>query len=165
MHRILIIGGQGSGKTTFAKALSEKTRLPLIHLDKLYWTDNWTPRSNAEFDSLVQIELEKPCWIIDGNMKRSLPYRLKYADTVIIFDFFRVKCIWGAFTRAIKNRGKSRDDMGCNCPEKIDFKFYKTIWNTNYRREMIEMAESEKHLQVIILKNRRQVKAFLKNKE
>ena len=37
MERILIIGGNGAGKTTFAKALAEKTQLPLVHLDALYW--------------------------------------------------------------------------------------------------------------------------------
>lgn len=31
MKRILIIGSAGSGKTTFAKALAEKTNLPLVH--------------------------------------------------------------------------------------------------------------------------------------
>lgn len=128
MSRILIVGGQGSGKTTFSKALAEKTKLPLIHLDKLYWTDNWTARSREEFDELLEKELHKPDWIIDGNFQRTLPHRLKYADTVIVFDFPRIKCIWGAFSRAVKNLGKSRSDMGGNCPERIDFKFYKTIW-------------------------------------
>lgn len=41
MKRILIIGNAGSGKTTFAKALAEKTHLPLIHLDKLFWCGEW----------------------------------------------------------------------------------------------------------------------------
>ena len=36
MQRILIIGNCGAGKSTFARALAEKTGLPLVHLDKLY---------------------------------------------------------------------------------------------------------------------------------
>ena len=32
----MIIGGNGCGKTTFAKELSDKLNLPLIHLDVLY---------------------------------------------------------------------------------------------------------------------------------
>ena len=48
MERILIIGGNGSGKTTFSRALAEVLHLPLIHLDTLYWRDNWTPAPDDE---------------------------------------------------------------------------------------------------------------------
>ncbi|WP_242835879.1 AAA family ATPase [Clostridium sp. DL-VIII] len=41
MERILIIGGNGCGKTTLAQTLASKLEIPLIHLDKLYWRDNW----------------------------------------------------------------------------------------------------------------------------
>jgi len=60
MKRILIIGNAGSGKTTFAKKLAEKTGLPLIHLDRLYWCGNWEHLSRGEFDDILQKELEKP---------------------------------------------------------------------------------------------------------
>ena len=36
-QRILIVGCPGSGKTTFALRLAEKTGLPLFHLDSVYW--------------------------------------------------------------------------------------------------------------------------------
>jgi len=41
MERVLIIGGNGCGKTTLAQKLASKLELPLIHLDVLYWRDNW----------------------------------------------------------------------------------------------------------------------------
>ena len=125
MHKILIIGGNGSGKTTFAKKLAQKTRLPLVHLDKLYWKDNWQHVTQEEFDSLLLPELKKNSWIIDGNMKRTLPLRLKYCDTVIIFDFPRALCLWGAIKRCISNYGKSRDDMGDIVPKKYHLIFIK----------------------------------------
>ena len=78
MQRILIIGNAGSGKTTFAKQLSEKLNLPLIHLDRLYWCGNWEHLSRDEFDVILQAELEKPQWIIDGNFNRTIPHRLQY---------------------------------------------------------------------------------------
>lgn len=42
MEKIVIIGGNGSGKTTFAGQLSKKLDIPLISIDKIYWSDNWT---------------------------------------------------------------------------------------------------------------------------
>lgn len=90
MQKILIIGGNGSGKTTFAKKLSSKTRLPLVHLDKLYWKDNWQHATQEEFDRLLLPELEKDNWIIDGNMKRTLPLRLNsYSPIIDFFQYFR----------------------------------------------------------------------------
>lgn len=67
MERLLIIGGNGSGKTTLSKKLSTKLKLPLIHLDVLYWRDNWEYVSEDEFDEQLLQEVTKPKWIIDGN--------------------------------------------------------------------------------------------------
>ena len=120
MKRILIIGNAGSGKTTFAKALAEKTQLPLIHLDKLLWCGEWEHLSRDEFDTILQEELDKDEWIIDGNFGRTIPHRFKYCDTVFYFDLPTITCLWGSTVRVVKNYGKSRDDMGGNCPEYFD---------------------------------------------
>jgi len=37
MKRVMIIGGSGSGKSTLARQLGEITKLPIIHIDKMYW--------------------------------------------------------------------------------------------------------------------------------
>ncbi len=163
MNKILIIGGNGSGKTTFARKLSRKLNLPLIHLDKIYWKDNWEHVTHEEFDKRLSFELLKDKWIIEGNMKRTLPLRLKYCDSVIIFDFPRWLCLWGAVKRSIVNYGKSRSDMGGNCPERLDFKFYKSIWKNN--KNMIgffyDEIKNNKDIEFIVFKNRKDVKRFL----
>lgn len=163
MKRILIIGGNGSGKTTFAKKLSAKTGLPLIHLDKLYWKDNWQHVTQEEFDKRLTPELLKSEWIIDGNMKRTLPVRLKYCDTVIFFDFPRSVCLWGAIKRSIMNYGKSRDDMGGYCPEKISTAFYKSIWcgNKAMTETFYKLIMLQDNIKVIIFKSRKDIERFL----
>ena len=167
MERILIIGGNGCGKTTLAQKLATKLDLPLIHLDVLYWRDNWKNASKDEFDELLMKELLKPKWIIDGNMNRSIPLRLKYCDTVIYMDFSRIMCVYGAIKRVVKNYGKSRFDMGGYCPEKFNkekFEFIKTIWNhdkTN-RIRFYDMLNNESAVNIIVLKNRWQVNQFLR---
>ena len=120
MKRILIIGNAGSGKTTFAKALANKTQLPLVHLDKLYWRGTWEHTAREEFDAILQNELESNEWIIDGNFNRTIPHRLKYCDTVFYFDLPVITCLMGITTRILKNYGKTRNDMGGNCPEHFD---------------------------------------------
>ena len=45
MQRILIIGCGGAGKSTLARALGEKTGLPVVHLDQIWWA----PRKLAAY--------------------------------------------------------------------------------------------------------------------
>lgn len=54
MQRILIIGNAGSGKSTFARQLAQKLKLPLVHLDQNYWQGNWEHLSREEFDAFLQ---------------------------------------------------------------------------------------------------------------
>ena len=76
MKRVLVIGGNGSGKSTFSRKLGEKTGLPVVHLDKIFWRGNWEYISREEFDVLLKTELEKAEWIIDGNFERTHEERM-----------------------------------------------------------------------------------------
>ena len=162
----MIIGGNGCGKTTFARELSDKLKLPIIHLEVLYWRDNWQTASKDEFDELLLQEITKPKWIIDGNNGRTIPLRLKYCDTVIYMDFSRLKCVYGVIKRMIKNYGKSRPDMGGYCPERFDmqeFSFFKSVWNfnKNNRRRYYDMLHNTNDVKIIILKSRKHVRELL----
>ena len=42
MDRAIVIGCPGSGKSTFARALSLRTGLELIYLDQMYWNADRT---------------------------------------------------------------------------------------------------------------------------
>lgn len=163
MKRIMIIGGNGAGKTTFAKILAQKLHLPLIHLDQLYWRDNWQVVPKDEFNRLHLAEAEKPQWVLDGNMIDTIPVRLTYADTVIYLDYSGWVCVLGVLGRILRNLGKSRPDMGGNCPERFDPRFLKTAWNFNKknRKHFYDMLKDAKDVEIIILRNRRQADAFL----
>ena len=96
--------------------------------------------SNEDFDFLVQKELEKPEWIIDGNFNRTLSHRMKYCDTIFFFDFNTISCLGGITKRLIKNYGKARMDMGGNCIERFDsnkIMLYRNVLNFNkdYRKD------------------------------
>lgn len=159
MKRILIVGRPGSGKSTLAVKLSEKLNLPLVHLDKIFWKDGWVETEREEFDSRLIAELEKDSWIIDGNYGRTIPLRLKYADTVICFDYPKLLCIWRVLKRVFTNYGKVRPDMGENCPEKFDLEFLKFVWNCPDVYERVKDFPGK----LILVKSRRDYKKFFGN--
>ena len=41
-NKIMVIGCPGGGKSTFARALGEITKLPVYHLDMLFWNADKT---------------------------------------------------------------------------------------------------------------------------
>ena len=53
MKQIIIIGCPGSGKTYFAKQLSEILQIELFHMDNIYWKKDKTHISRGELISAV----------------------------------------------------------------------------------------------------------------
>ena len=163
MERILIIGCSGSGKTTLACQIREILHLPVVHLDKLWWTGNWETVSREEFDASLALELEKQQWVMDGNYSRTMEMRLAKCDTIVYLDFDRITCLWGMVKRVTRYYGRTRPDMGGNCPERFDWEFIQWIWNFNKknRERNYRWLEETKQAEAIVLKNRRQVRKFL----
>jgi len=164
MERVLILGCGGSGKSTLARQLGALTGLEVIHLDRLFWRADWKSLSREEFDAVLAQELEKPRWIMDGNYDRTVSVRLKKCDTVIFLDYSRWTCLYGVCKRVLMHYGKTRPDMGGGCPERFDLEFMKWVWNYNRDRrpKMLKLLEDEKHAQILIFRNRRGLRAFLK---
>ena len=53
MKKVLVLGCSGSGKSTFAIKLHEQTKLPLYHLDNVWWKADKTHITREEFDSYL----------------------------------------------------------------------------------------------------------------
>ena len=163
MERVIIIGCGGAGKSPLAQKMGQKTGLPVVHLDKLFWKPGWVESTTEEIDEKIRQELGKPQWIMDGNFNRTLPMRVARADTVIYLDFSRMACLLGVLKRVLTTYGKVRPDMGEGCPERIDFEFLKWVWNynKNKRERNYRLLNEAEHAETIVLKNRRAVKKFL----
>jgi adenylate kinase family enzyme len=107
VQRVLVLGRGGSGKTSFARRLSEISGLPLIELDSEFWQPNLAPLS-ADAWAARQYELAAgDAWIMDGDLG---PYdvlepRLRRADTIFLLDFSLWRCAW----RSLR-RGRERGD-------------------------------------------------------
>lgn len=164
MERIMIIGCGGAGKSTLARLLREKTGLPVIHLDQIFWSPgNWQHLGKTEFDALLTAQAQKEKWIIDGNYNRTLELRLQKADTVIYLDYSRWQCLRGWLKRVITYWGTARPDMAPGCKEWFDPEFVKWLWryNRDNRQRNYELIAQYPNAKPIILKNRRQVRKFL----
>lgn len=160
MNRIIVIGSPGSGKSTLSKKLAKKLDLPLIHLDKLFWTSGWVGVSREEFDKKLLEEMKKDKWIMDGDYLRTLPMRLEKSDMVIYFDYSTALCLFRVIKRVIKLHGKTRSDMGNNCPERVDFEFLKYVWNyrKTKRQKTLELLKGKEN--VIIIRTKSDYKRF-----
>ena len=167
MKRVLIIGCGGAGKSTLARALGEKTGLPVVHLDSIFWLPGWVEMEKDAFDQRLREEMAKETWIMDGNFNRTMEERIAHCDTIIYLDFSRFACLRGVLKRVITTYGKVRPDMGEGCPERLDWEFLKWVWNFNKNKQeryyrMLNEAEGK---ETVVLKNRRMVKRFLRSVE
>lgn len=164
MDKILIIGCSCSGKSTLARTMGEKLGIPVIHLDQLWWKTGWETVTVEEFDSRLHLAMNADRWIMDGNYKRTLPQRIAACDTIIYLDFGRWECLRGMVQRVFGSYGKVRPDMAPGCPERFDWDFVKWIWNFNrdHRDLNYSYLARARHAKTIVLKSRKEVKAFLK---
>ncbi len=162
MKKVIVIGSPGAGKSTFAKELAQKTKLPLYHLDQIWWRENWTHISREEFNNIHAELISQDEWIIDGDYNRTRAARINACDTIFYLRYPRTVCFFGAMKRALKNRGKSRSDMAEGCVEHFDREFRRYIWNFDKTRgEDIRKALSSCDADVHIFRSRKEAKKFL----
>ena len=161
--KIQIIGYSGSGKSTLARELGDIAHIPVLHLDSTHFYGDWQERTAEEQTEIVRAFLDtNDSWVIDGNFTSIATERFEMTDMTIFLDFPKWYCFWSAYRRSRKYRGQARPDLGCM--EKFDRSFRRWILIDGRTRE-----RKKKHLanlnatsgQKVVLKNRRQVKAFL----
>ena len=161
MKKIIVIGCPGSGKTTFAEKLRDKTGIPLFYLDAIWHKPDRTHISREDFDARLSEILALDSWIIDGNYSRTIERRIAACDTVFLFDLPTQVCLDGAISRL----GKGRYDMPW-----IDIEL-----DPNFRREIEEfpvknlsviydLLEKYNDKNIVIFKSREQSDDFLTGK-
>jgi adenylate kinase family enzyme len=127
----LIIGSPGAGKTTFSKRLAQDTGLPLFHLDEMFWQTGWIEQDKGVFDKILREVLVQDQLIIDGNYKRTLAERLKYADSVYFIDAGRWRATYRILKRCFVREGLQAE----GCPQRVDLAFVKYTFWTFPRRD------------------------------
>ncbi|HVR91828.1 MAG TPA: AAA family ATPase [Novosphingobium sp.] len=123
MSRVLVIGSPGAGKSTFAKALAQRSGLPLVHLDAEYWNPGWVETPKDAWEARLAEIIAADRWVMDGNYGGSLPQRIAAPDTIVVLDYPTWLCLSRIIKRWWTHRGISRPDMAADCPERLDPSF------------------------------------------
>jgi adenylate kinase family enzyme len=165
-RRVIVTGTAGSGKSTFARALSAKTGLPVIHLDLHFWKPGWVAPSDAEWREKQRRVLAGDAWIVDGNYAETLAVRLERADTVVVLDLPWWLCAGRALVRGFR--------MPSELPEGCDYSAWRRLrdeWRLavvicrNRRsepaREREIISQHGKHVALHVLRSTRAVREFL----
>ncbi|MEO5704753.1 MAG: AAA family ATPase, partial [Candidatus Limnocylindrales bacterium] len=164
MKRVAVIGGGGAGKSKFARELGERTALPVIHLDRLYWKPGWVPMPEDAWQALHAELIEPDRWIIDGNYGSTMESRLAAPDTVVFLDLPRLVSIRGALQRHWRYRRGGRPDAAPGLQERIDLKFLWWIFrypDTRRPAVLARLAKLPATTQVFRIRSRREAREML----
>ena len=159
MNKVIVIGCPGGGKSTFSRALAEKTGLPLYYLDMMYWNEDKTQAEREAFRAGVAELAERESWIIDGNYFSTMEIRMAKCNTVFFLDYSAEVCLGGVEARM----GKPRPDMPWVETEG-DEEFIAFIKNygTDSRPKVMELLGRYSDKNIVIFKTRAEADAFLK---
>jgi adenylate kinase family enzyme len=164
MRRILVVGGPGAGKSTFARRLGARLKLPVVHLDFHYWRSGWRMPALEEWRAAVAALAAAPAWVMDGNYANTFDIRMPRADSLAWLDYPRMICMRRVLWRTLRGFGRTREDLPPGCPEQFDVEFLRFVWEYRARhRHHIEdgIARFGGHLLVRTLCSDRAVKGFL----
>ena len=159
MKKVIVIGSPGAGKSTFARKLRDKTKLPLYYLDKIWHRPDKTTVSKEEFDARLSEILATDQWIIDGNYGRTLEMRLKACDTVFLFDLPVEICLQGIRERI----GQKHEDLPWTESE-LDEEFEQ--WVKGFPNDQLPkiyslLAQSGNNRDVIVFHSREEADSYL----
>ena len=150
VQRVVVLGRGAAGKSVLARELGRVTNLPVVELDKEFWSADLKPMQLDAWRERQQALGEEPRWIMDGDLG---PYddpapRLRRADTVVVLDMPLWLCAWQALRRARERSGFWR-------------------WVIRWRREsrsevMAAIAKHAPSADVVVLQGRWAVRRWLR---
>src|SRR3989344_5222480 len=139
INRIAIIGISASGKSIFARKLADKTGLPLIHMDQLFWRGHLVAVAETEYLQKHQEIIQQEKWIIEGYIEESMADRLKRADQIIYLDYPGWLCAIWSIKRWFNHRREARPELPREALEKFK---YDTFWKILFRKERIRIERA-----------------------
>ena len=107
--KIAIIGYSGAGKSTLAEKLSHYYSIPKLHMDTLQFQPGWQDSDR------------------DWMLTEMNNFLTKHEAWVSFLNFSPLTCLFRAFKRYLKYRGKVRESMAAGCQEQFNWEFIRWI--------------------------------------
>ncbi len=161
-NRIAVIGISGSGKSTLARKLAESTKLPVYHMDSLFWKENWNPVPEEEYLKTHQELIEKDKWIIEGYIDKKMADRIRRADFVIYLDYSGFRSLWQAMKRIAKHHGHNRPELPAGCLDKFNHRFLWTIFTRGERKDMEAALEGSDQSKLVRVHSPKELERLLR---
>ena len=156
--RIWILGGTASGKTTLAKKISKKLKIPFYSTDDFIYKKKWSEKysDDVQIRKLDRV-VRGASWIIEGVHKNEwVNSSIKKADLIIFLDMKKFRLL----SRVVKRQRSRKKD---NEPGSGFSDLMKLLWwvfthmPKDYKKYKNEKPD------FVILKNPRQVNNFLED--
>ena len=162
--KIVIVGVSASGKSTLARALSEKTGIPVTFMDSIMWKPGWVYVGDDETNKALEEITSGDTWLLESYItKGSFANVFERVETIIYLDYPR----YVAFLRYIKrwwqHRENPREEIP-GCPEKLNLEFAFRIWKKVEVSGLNEfLRDSSYESKILRFQSVKETKDFLKN--
>ncbi len=157
--RISVMGYSGSGKTYLSNRISEKYKIPVLHIEDIKYTKDWKRIEDSKIMPQIKSFMNKDLWVIDGNYGSLLiNERLENSDLIILLLLPHLRCL-------LTERKKNKDMQALG---------YRSYWCRTFVRYVMRGCRGNVQKQfymsiagkysskTVILKSRRQIRRFLR---
>jgi adenylate kinase family enzyme len=112
MHRIVVVGSSGSGKTTFARRLASYLDLPHLAMDAVFHRHGLAHIAHQDFLPVLDEFTDQDRWILDGNYTSHGTRDVVWpkADTIVWLDLPRRTALSRVVKRTLR-RLLTREEM------------------------------------------------------
>jgi len=169
-QRIVVVGTSGSGKTTLARELAERCGLPHVELDALHWGPNWAEAPLELFRQRVELAIEAPGWVADGNYSKLRNLVWRRAELLVWLDY-SLPVVMGRLLIRTFHRCTTREELWSGNRERLREQFFSRdsllLWalqthRARRRRFAAQLREPDyRHLTVVRYSSPRATRAWL----
>lgn len=157
--KVYIIGGLGSGKSYFAKKLSEKIGVPYFDIDQIVFKESrFDERTESERNAIFENIFKKDSWILEGTFTEDwiIP-GLEASSRIIYLTTPPAARLYRFIKRILKQGILKQNDLLGRTKLVLGFKHKEWDRTANKYEEVLALHKNK----VITLKSKKEVVDFI----